>query len=92
MLGKRIKKYDLYLGAKNQEEFIKHLRNVIKDKKPEVNIEEIASQFFHRELINGQPVESGKLIFRKTLNAEKRKLMSLKRDNQPTSLFGAAAP
>lgn len=83
-LSRRGRKYDLYLGKKKQEDYIKYLKTVIKKNKPDVNISEIASQFYNREIFHGKPVESGQLVFRKTLTEEKEKLFGFQKD-QPAA-------
>lgn len=63
-ISKHHREYDLYLGEKGQNEFNIMLTKQIKNKKPEVNILDIANQYYNREIRNGSPVQSHNLVFR----------------------------
>ena len=67
---KRKKKYDLYGGAKNKDEFIAKMAKKIKKEAPEINISEICEQYYHRSPFCNYTPESNKLIFRNALYRE----------------------
>ena len=91
-MSRRGKKYDLYLGKKGQDGFIKHLKNVIKKQKPEVNISEITDQYYNREILHNYPVEPASLVFRKTLKGDKNKLFNFKDDKKNDPVFTLTRP
>ena len=67
---KRKKKYDLYGGAKNKDEFIQKMQKKIKKEPPEINISDICEQYYHRTPFCNYPPESNKVIFRNALYKE----------------------
>ena len=76
--GKRARKYDLYGGKHNKDDFIKKMTKEIEENLPEVNISDIVDQYYNRSTRNGQAVESNLIIFQKTLEQEKKKYFELK--------------
>ena len=91
-ISKHHREYDLYMSAKGQNEFNTMLSKQIKNNKPDINISDIANQYYNPEIINGSFVQSNNQIFKKTLNKERKILFELDKKKKPftkpTRVFG----
>ena len=61
------RKYDLFIGKKGKEEFMKDLEEKIKNRKPDIDISEICDQFYNRKMRNDLPVASMMQVFSQSM-------------------------
>ena len=84
--GKRVRhyEYDLYFGTRNREKFIEMMEKQISEQLPEVNISDIVEQYYNRKNIDERDLEkSYKMIFKKTLEKEKKRYFNLENGGYP---------